>query len=218
MVLGKAPPQVARIVLPVVLGQPYDAGVAGGEDLRTEIVRRMRSDYRAQEVRLQVLDDKQLKKAVALAAVELERRLSRRGLTLPRRTRCRKDKWPLSRAVSVTKFEAHPREMMIVRAVARTWGAAQFGCSPDGSVFTADTDGYSWPDQGRRNTVTGLSTLLDDVATVFNSGSRRDGAGGRFYERNGGFFDADDGAVFLEVKITRTAKFNRTKRLTLRGR
>jgi hypothetical protein len=174
-------------------------------------LQRMRSDYLSQEIRLQVLDDKQLNKAVAVAAVELERRLSKWGLILPRRTRSRTYKWPRTRTASVIKIEAHPREMMIVRAVARTWGAAQFGCSPDGSVFTADTDGWSWPpERGRRDTVTGLSKLLDDVADIFNSEARRNGAGGRFYERNGEFFDADDGSVFLEVGITRRAKFNRT--------
>lgn len=171
----------------------------------------MRSDYRSQEVRLQVLDDKQLNKAVAVAAVELERRLSKRGFILPLRTRSRTDKWPRTRAASVVKIEANPREMMIVRAVAKTWGAAQFGCSPDGSVFTADTDGFSLFHPERRDAVTGLSTLFDAVAEIFNGGLRRDGAGGRFYERDGNFFDADDGAVFLEVKITRTAKFTRTR-------
>lgn len=174
----------------------------------------MRSDYVRQEVRLQVLDDKQLRKAAKVAAAELQHRLSQRGLILPQRTRSRTYKEPVTRATSVIKVEANPREMMIIRAVARTWGAAQFGCSPDGSVFTADTDGYSWPDQGRRNDVNGLSTLLDGVAQVFNSVSRRDGTGGRFYERNGSFFDADDGAVFLEVRITRGAKFNRARRWT----
>lgn len=170
----------------------------------------MRSDYRNQEIRLQVLDDDQLDRAVAATAIQLEHRLSKRGLILPPRTRSRTYKWPLTSAASVVKMEANPREMMIVRAVARTWGAAQFGCSPDGSVFTADSDGWSWPlERGRRNDVTRLSALLDDVAELFNSEARRDGVGGRFYERNGSFFDADDGAVFLEVKITRTAKFNR---------
>ncbi len=62
------------------------------------------------------------------------------------------------------KMEAHPSEVMIVRAIARTWGAAQFGCSPNSSVFTADTDGYAWPDGGHRNPITGLSPLLDAVS------------------------------------------------------
>lgn len=182
--------------------------MVGDEHLRAEIVRRMRSDCAGQEVRLQVLDDKQLNKAAGVAAGELEHRLSKQGLVLPRRTRPRTYKWPLTRAASVVKLEVNPREMMIIRAVARTWGAAQFGCSPNGSVFTADTDGYSWPDRGRRDVVAGLSTLLDGVADIFNSASRRGGEGGRFYERNGSFFDADDGAVFAEVKITRNVRFN----------
>lgn len=182
--------------------------MAGDENLRAEIMQRMRSDYLGQEVRLKVLDGEDLDEAVAVAAAELERRLSQRGLLLPPRTRSRAYKRPSDRAISVIKVEANPREMMIVRAVARTWGAAQFGCSPDGSVFTADTDGYSWPDGNRRNPVTGLSPVLDEVADIFNSRWRRDGIGGRFYERNGSFFDADDGAVFVEVKITRMAVFN----------
>jgi hypothetical protein len=48
-------------------------------------------------------------------------------------------------AVRVLQHEATPVEMMIVRTFARTWGAAQFGCSPNGAVFTADTDGWSLP-------------------------------------------------------------------------
>lgn len=135
-----------------------------------------------------------------LAARELERRLKRTGLALPPRTRSRRDKWPRSRAVPVLKREASLVEMMIVRAVARTWGAAQFGCSPNGSVFTADTDGWSL-NSGRRDEVARLSPLLVEVADVFNQW-KRNGKGGRFYERDGCFFDADDGAVFLAIKLT----------------
>jgi hypothetical protein len=135
-----------------------------------------------------------------IAARELERRLKRTGLTLPPRTRSRRDKWPRGRAVPVLQREASPVEMMIVRAVARTWGAAQFGCSPDGSVFTADTDGWSLH-SGRRDEVTRLSPLLVEVADIFNEW-KRNGAGGRFYERDGCFFDADDGAIFLDIKLT----------------
>jgi hypothetical protein len=140
--------------------------------------------------------DPELRRA---AAKELERRLKRTGLALPPRTRSRADKWPRGRAVPVLRRDASAVEMMIVRAVARTWGAAQFGCSPDGTVFTADTDGYSLY-SGRRNNVTGISSLLDEVADIFNDW-KRDGAGGRFYERNCCFWDADDGAIFLEVDV-----------------
>ena len=87
--------------------------------------------------------------------------------------------------------------MLIVMSIARTSGAAQFGFSPNGEVFTADTDGWSLP-SGRRNDVTGLSPLLDEAAALFNEW-RRDGRGGRFYARDGVFFDAQDGAVFLRV-------------------
>lgn len=136
---------------------------------------------------------------LAVAAKELERRLKRTGLALPPRTRSRTDKWPRSRAVPVLRRETSPVEMMIVRAIARTWGAAQFGCSPNGAVFTADTDGYSMP-SGRRNVITGLSPLLVEVSEIFNEW-RRNGVGGRFYERDGCFFDAHDGAVFVEIVL-----------------
>lgn len=169
----------------------------------------MQPDYLNQEVRLKVLDGEDLMEAVADAAAELEYRLSDQGLVLPPRTRSRMYKRPATRAPAVIKIEANPREMMIVRAVSRTYGAAQFGCSPDGSVFTADTDGYSYPGGDRRDSVTGLSPVLEEVADIFNSRWRRDGIGGRFYERNGSFFDADDRAVFVEVKITRNASFDR---------
>jgi hypothetical protein len=134
------------------------------------------------------------------AARELERRLKRTGLDLPPRTRSRRDKWPRRRAVPVLTCETSPVEMMIVRAVARTWGAAQFGCSPKGAVFTADTDGWSLPSE-RRDEVTRLSPLLVEVADIFNDG-KRNGRGGRFYERDGCFFDADDGEVFVEIALT----------------
>jgi len=42
--------------------------------------------------------------------------------------------------------------------------------------------------------------LLDDVARFLNA--RRIGSGGRFYERDGCFFDAEDGLVFFETVIT----------------
>jgi hypothetical protein len=174
------------------------------------ILRRMISDYMDQESESQSTDRDELAEWVGIAAVELEQRLERVGLSLPPRTRSRTDKRPYARAVPVFKIEAHPSEVMIVRAIARTWGAAQFGCSPDGSVFTADTDGYSWPDGGRRNPLVGLSPLLDDVADFFNSDWRRNGTGGRFYERGGSFFDAEDGAIFLEVDINDSVDFERT--------
>lgn len=155
--------------------------------MREEILNRMSQDPDARPELLPV------------AAKELQRRLKRTGLALPPRTRSRTDKWPKTRAIPVLRREASPVEMMIVRAIARTWGAAQFGCSPSGAVFTADTDGYSML-SGRRNEVTSLSPLLVEVAEIFNEW-RRDGVGGRFYERDGCFFDADDGAIFLEVEM-----------------
>lgn len=155
--------------------------------MREEILNRMSRDPDASPALLRV------------AATELENRLKRTGIALPPRTRSRTDTWPRSRAIPVLKREASPIELMIVRAIARTWGAAQFGCSPSGAVFTADTDGYSLR-SGRRNEVTGLSPLLEEVADIFNEW-RRNGVGGRFYERDGCFFDADDGAIFVEVEL-----------------
>ena len=134
------------------------------------------------------------------AAQELEHRLKRTGLKLPPRTRSRADKWPRRRAVPVLKRDTTRTEILIVRALARTSSAAQFLCTPDGDVYTADTDGWALP-TGRRDYLTGLSELLDDAAKIFNDW-RREGRGGRFYERDGYFFDADDGAIFLEIEIS----------------
>ena len=64
-------------------------------------------------------------------------------------------------------------------------------------MFTADTDGWSLPSE-RRDEVTRLSPLLVEVADIFNNW-KRNGTGGRFYERDGCFFEADDGAVFVEI-------------------
>ena len=172
----------------------------------------MTTDYKSQDGFLQTLKREKLEEAVARAAAELQRRLEREGLSLPDRTRSRDCKSPWDRAAPVIHREAHPCEMMIVRAIARTWGAAQFGCSPDGSVFTADTDGYSWPDGDRRDPVTGLSPLLDEVAAIFNSPRRRDGLGGRFYERDGRFFDADDGEIFVEIHVSDDIPFRQVSR------
>jgi hypothetical protein len=97
-----------------------------------------------------------------------------------------------------TTVRTDPIELLIVRAIAMTStpGAAQFGVSPDGSVFTTDVNGRSLF-SGRRIDVTGLSPLLDEAANVFNH--RRGGLGGRFYERGGYFFKADGKQIFLEV-------------------
>lgn len=76
-----------------------------------------------------------------------------------------------------------------------TTGAAQFGVSPDGSIFTAHGDG--WTIRGPRVDVTRLSWLLDEAADILQD--IRGGAGGRFYERNGRFFLADGRTTILEV-------------------
>ena len=134
------------------------------------------------------------------AAGELEHRLQRTGRELPPRTRWRGDKRPWDRAIPVLRRTVTEEELLIVRALARTKVAGQFFSTPDGQrVFTADTDGYSGYN-GRRDELTGLSALLDEVAALFTEW-QRPGTGGRFYERDGCFFDAESGKVFVEVDL-----------------
>ncbi|MCV7421400.1 hypothetical protein H7K45_12685 [Mycobacterium yunnanensis] len=152
------------------------------------------------EIQMRVADETSDAGLIIGVANELSLRLKRSGKALPPRTRSRHYKRPHQslQAPIVFTREAHPIEMLIVMTLARTSGAAQFGFSPSGEVFTADTDGWSLP-SGRRNDVTGLSPLLDEAAALFNEW-RRDGRGGRFYARDGVFFDAQDGAVFLRIR------------------
>ncbi len=131
------------------------------------------------------------------AAMELTVRLAHwYGDFLPQQGRL-KDKRPITRD-SPAIIRADPAELLIVRAIAMTSipGAAQFGVSTDGSVFTTDALGWSLH-SGRRYDVTGLSPLLDEAADIYNV--RRGGIGGRFYERDGSFFMADGRTTFLEV-------------------
>jgi hypothetical protein len=127
------------------------------------------------------------------------RRLRRQGCSLPPQTRF-KDYDPTGRAVPVFKREAHPIELLIVRAISTTSGAAQFGVTPHGKVFTTDTYGWSYH-SGRREDVTGVSHLLDNAAELYLDWKIRERDGGRSYERDGRFFYADDGNVFLEAKV-----------------
>lgn len=128
------------------------------------------------------------------AAVELERRLHHwHGDYLPRPSRF-KNKHGIDRATHLV-VQADPVELVIIRAVAMTKGAAQFGVSPDGTIFTAEGDG--WTIQGPRVDVTRLSWLLDETADILQN--LRHGKGGRFYERNGRFFLADGRTTVLEV-------------------
>ncbi|MGZ4584109.1 MAG: hypothetical protein ACXVYI_07105 [Mycobacterium sp.] len=131
------------------------------------------------------------------ATATLNWRLARTGRTLPSQTRY-KDKHPRGRAVPVLHRDASGTELLIIRAISRTHGAAQFGVTPHGDVFTTDCDGNSFH-SGRREYVTGLSPLLDEAAAIFNEWQRA-GAGGRFYERRGQFFDGDSKALFLSVQ------------------
>ena len=132
-----------------------------------------------------------------LAKNELVERLSDNGVELPPRTRDRFEKRPSRRATPLFRRTAHPAELPILMAISSIAWTAQFGCSPDGSAFTANTDGFALP-KGRRDVVAGLSPLLDDVAAVFNL-HRRGGPRRRFHLRDGQFFDAEYRAVFLEV-------------------
>ena len=128
------------------------------------------------------------------AAFELKRRLQHwHGDYLPRPSRF-KNKHGIDRGTHLV-VPADPIELVIVRAVSMTIGAAQFGVSPDGSIFTAHGDG--WTIRGPRVDVTRLSWLLDEAADILQDIRR--GRGGRFYERNGKFFLADGRTVILEV-------------------
>lgn len=128
------------------------------------------------------------------AAVELERRLLHwHGDYLPRASRF-KNKHGIDRGAHLV-VPADPVELVIVRAVAMTKGAAQFGVSPNGAIFTAEGDG--WTIRGPRVDVTRVSWLLDEAADILQTIRR--GRGGRFYERNGRFFLADGRTTILEA-------------------
>jgi hypothetical protein len=75
---------------------------------------------------------------------------------------------------------ADPVELVIVRAVAMTEGAAQFGVSPSGAISTAHGDG--WTIHGPRTDVTRLSWFLDEAADILQQ--IRNGRGGRFGSTN----------------------------------
>ncbi len=109
-----------------------------------------------------------------------------------------KNKVPVARLNPVS-VRSDPVELVIIRAIAMTSmpGAAQFGVSPSGAVFTSDALGWSMT-SGRRMDVTGFSALLDEAADLANA--HRRGRGGRFYERGGKFFMADGRTTFLEVE------------------
>jgi hypothetical protein len=128
------------------------------------------------------------------AVVELKGRLQHwNGDYLPRPSRF-KNKKAIDRGHHLV-VPADPVELVIVRAVAMTEGAAQFGVSPNGAIFTAEGDG--WTIRGARVDVTRLSWLLDEAADILQQ--IRHGRGGRFYERDGRFFLADDKTTILEV-------------------
>lgn len=99
-------------------------------------------------------------------------------------------------AIDAVDIPADPIELLIVRALAMTYPAAQFGVSPNGEVFTAHGNG--WTKDGPRIYVTRLSWLLDEAADVFNH--LRRGRGGRFYERDGAFFLADGKVIFINIR------------------
>jgi hypothetical protein len=90
-------------------------------------------------------------------------------------------------------------ELVIVRAISMTHGAAQLGVSPNGAVFTTYVNGHSI---NRPRIDTGLSPLLEEGADIFNH--RRGGPGGPFYERDGSFFMADGKTTFLHLDPQRS--------------
>lgn len=134
------------------------------------------------------------------AADELNRRLTHwAGDSLPHQSRF-KDKIPRGGDRSIT-IRADAIELPIIRAISMTvsQGASQFGVSPNGAVFTADANGWTI---GRRVDVTGLSPVLDEVADIFNQ--IRGGTGGRFYESDDKFFNADGRRTFVKVVPVRS--------------
>jgi hypothetical protein len=79
-------------------------------------------------------------------------------------------------------------ELLIVRAISAisARGPATFGVTSGGAVFTTDTG--SWSDDAHAVFVTGLSTLLDEAADIFQH--HTGGRGGRFIELDGRFYTA----------------------------
>ncbi|MGU3501771.1 hypothetical protein [Mycobacterium sp. C31M] len=128
------------------------------------------------------------------AAVELECRLQHwHGDYLPRPSRF-KNKQGIDLGTHLV-VPVDPIELVIVRAISMTRGAAQFGVSPNGAIFTAEGDG--WTIHGPRVDITRVSWLLDEAADILQTIRR--GKGGRFYERNGLFFLADRKTTILEA-------------------
>lgn len=93
-------------------------------------------------------------------------------------------------------LDTDPVELLIIRELAVTSPAKQFGVTPAGTVFTASTFGKS--QEHERLYVSGLSPLLDTVAEIFNG--QRQGAGGRFFESDGLILDAADNVVVIRLR------------------
>lgn len=139
---------------------------------------------------------------LARALEMLDYRLARwDGENAPALRRRFKNKVPEVVLAGALHVEADPAELLLVRAFALTTGAAQFGVTPQGAVFATDVDGYSRDPE--RRYLSGLSPLLDDAGDIVIY--LKDGRGGRFFERDAGFFLADGRRTFMRVTSVRPA-------------
>ena len=160
-----------------------------GDELRHEILRRLRYVNGVEA-------DKQL------AADILIERLGNTGLRLPPQERT-KSREPKGYYMQPCHFSAYPEDLLVIKAISRTYGACQFGVTRRGKLFTTDADGYS-PPTGRFEWVGGLSDLLDDVGDLFYR--LREGQGGRFYTHAGQFWDALTRDTFAIADLPNTAR------------
>lgn len=106
---------------------------------------------------------------------------------------------PSGRLRGAPVLDVDPVELLIIRELAATSPAAQFGATPTGTVFTASTFGKS--KEHERLYLSGLSPLLDTVAEIFNT--QRSGEGGRFFESEGRIVDAADDLVVIHLRTRR---------------
>lgn len=106
---------------------------------------------------------------------------------------------PSGRLRGAPVLDADPVELLIIRELAVTSPAAQFGVTPAGTIFTASTFGKS--KEHERLYLSGLSPLLDTVAEILNE--QRSGEGGRFFESEGLILDAADDKAVIRLRSLR---------------
>lgn len=95
---------------------------------------------------------------------------------------------PIDRSGPVDVLEVDPVELLIMRLLAQTSPAYQYGVNQNGVVFSASVNGYSKTHE--RLWLSGLSRAAEDVAQYYYDWrGKYDGhTGGRFFERNGEVF------------------------------